>query len=69
MNQLAGAIGVGVLGALFTALLGADPQVAGGRPPAAFLSALAGCCWLLIALAAATGLLVRRLPPYPRPVS
>ncbi|MEU1281932.1 MFS transporter, partial [Streptomyces sp. NPDC005805] len=60
VNQLASAVGVAVCGALFTALLGADPQV-GAAPADAFLSALTGCAWLLLALAVVTGVLLRRM--------
>ncbi|MFJ8013152.1 MFS transporter [Streptomyces sp. NPDC096339] len=66
VNQLAGSLGVAVVGALFVALLGADPQ-----DPAAHLSAhdytaaLVGCSWLLLGLALVTGLLLWRLPRPP----
>jgi len=67
-NQLASSLGVAVLGALFVALLGADPQEAGaGLDERDFTAALMGCSWLLLALAAAVGLLARRLPHGDRP--
>ncbi|MFE7803151.1 MFS transporter [Streptomyces sp. NPDC057430] len=63
-NQLASSLGVAVLGALFVALLGADPQDTGARlDERDFTAALRGCSWLLLALAVAVGLLARRLPP------
>ncbi len=63
VNQLASSLGVAVLGALFVALLGADPQQRSahltGRD---FTAALMGCAWALFVLAAVTGLLAWRLP-------
>ncbi|SBT93728.1 drug resistance transporter, EmrB/QacA subfamily [Streptomyces sp. DI166] len=62
-NQLASSLGVAVLGALFVALLGADPQDSGaGLGEGDFTAALLGCSWALLALAAAVGFLARRLP-------
>ncbi|MFG2297626.1 MFS transporter [Streptomyces sp. NPDC048603] len=63
--QLAGSLGVAVLGAVFVALLGADPQDTQAHLSAGdFTGALQGCAWLLAVLAVATGLLARRLPEH-----
>lgn len=62
-NQLASSLGIAVLGTVFVALLGADPQDTGARPDSqGFTSALIGCSWLLLALAMMVGLLAWRLP-------
>ena len=62
-NQLASSLGVAVLGAVFVALLGADPQDTRAHlAERDFTAALMGCCWLLLALAMVTGLLAWRLP-------
>ncbi|MFE0204876.1 MFS transporter [Streptomyces sp. NPDC058985] len=63
VNQAAISLGVAVFGTLFVALLGADPQeTAASLSAADFTRALIDCSWLLVALAAVTGLLIRRLP-------
>lgn len=62
-NRLAGSLGIAVLGTVFVALLGTDPQDAGARPDErSFTAALVGCSWLLLALAVTVGLPGRRLP-------
>ncbi len=59
VNQLASSLGVAVVGAVFVALLGADPQDSSdGRTPGDFTAALSGCSWLLLGLALATGVLL-----------
>ncbi|MFI7346561.1 MFS transporter [Streptomyces sp. NPDC049936] len=63
VNQAAISLGVAVFGTLFVALLGADPQeTAASLSATDFTRALIDCSWLLVALAAVTGLLIRRLP-------
>ncbi|MBV6701907.1 MFS transporter [Kitasatospora aureofaciens] len=67
VNQLASSLGVAVVGAVFVALLGADPQDPSARRSAGdYTAALAGCSWLLLGLALATGVLLRFLVPTTR---
>lgn len=62
VNQLASSLGVAVLGAVFVALLGTDPQDAtADLDERGFTTALLGCSWLLLALAVSVGLLAKRL--------
>ncbi|WP_078630220.1 MFS transporter [Streptomyces roseochromogenus] len=70
INQLASSLGVAAFGALFVALLGADPQQTSARLTAHdFTDALLGCAWAFLALAVATGLLAWRLPPPAQPAT